>query len=209
MNVTDYTQDKSTLVGPIMPSRFGSYLLDLLKIWFSDSRNIPAPELKGLTYVDGDSMAAINASNVFLGIEWPEDKKISGKTPAVLVTYGNLASGSVGMAIPTDSAHFPGKQYTKQMEYDINIAVRTSAYAGTQYLSELLFSYLDTYSQNIQQDSGISKFRVLQLTPPTLSQSPGDSKDVFMATIVCKALTVFNLSVDTTGPVFRGITFKQ
>lgn len=209
MNITDYTQDKSTIVSPIMPSRFGSYLLDLLKLWFSDNRNIQANELKGLTYIDGDSEAAINGSSVFLDIEWPEDPKLSGKTPAVIISYGDAVISQLGVSIPTDSIHFPGKQYTKQVEYDISIAVRTAAYSGTQYLSELLFSYLDTFSQEIQKDSGISKFRVVQLSSPKLGQSPGDSKDVFMATIVCKAQSVFNVSVDTTGPVFRGLTFKS
>jgi hypothetical protein len=94
------------------------------------------------------------------------------------------------------------------MEFDITIVVRTAAYAGTQYLTELLYMYLNTFADKIKQDSGVSKFMVMQSTPPQLSQSPGDSKDVFNATIVCKALSVFTVTVDTVGPVFQGFTLR-
>ena len=208
MNVTDYTQDKSTIVGPIMPSRFGSYLCDLVKLWLSDNRNIEMDTLKGLKYVDGDTPAAYNASSVYVDIEWPENKNLSGMVPAILITFGNTTAGTIGMTIPSDTPHFPGRQFTRSIEFDINIVVRTSAYIGTQCLSELLFMYLSTFSREIQKDAGVSKFNVLQLTPPEISQSPGDSKDVFSANIVCKAQSIFNVAVDTVGPTFRGITFR-
>ena len=209
MNVTDYTAQESTLYGPIFPSRFGSYLLDLLKQWFADARNNPVDALKALKYVDGDSISALNESNVFLGIEWPEDQRISGKVPAVLVSYGNLVSASQGTAISMAKSHFPGNQTLINMVYDISLIVRTSAYVGTQVLSEALFTYLNTYSRQIQKDSGLSAFSVNQITPPMLSQSPGDSKDVFNASIVCKAAGVYVSTTDTTGPVFRGITLTS
>ena len=209
MNVTDYTQPKSTIVGPILPSRFGSYMLDTIKSWLSDSRNILAPELKSLTYVDGNSEAAHNASSVYVDIEWPENTKLAGKTPAIIISYGEMTMNNVGTGIPVASCNFPGKQFTKQAEYSINIVVRTAAYAGTQYLSEMLFMYLHTFAVDLQRDSGVSKFNVMQLTPAQLSQSPGDSQDVFMSTIVCKVQSTFNINVDTTGPVFRRISLNQ
>lgn len=209
MNVTDYTVDSSTMIGPILPSRFGTYLLDLLKQWFSDPRNIPLDELKGLKYIDGDSIAAINASDVFLGIEWPDDQKLSGKTPAVLISYGNLTSSKRGSAIPMPSRQFPGHQELVNIAYDISVVIRTTAYAGTQVLSELIYTYLNTYSRRIQKDANLSSFMVSGLTPSTLSQSPGDSKDTFNASIVCKVTGTFVSSTDTTGPVFRGLTLKN
>lgn len=208
MNVTDYTKPESTIVGPMTPSRFGSYMLDLIKIWLSDPRNIQSEALKGLTYVDGDSEHAMNASSVYVDLEWPDSQKVAGKTPAVFVTFGGTSIGDVGKGINQNRTHFPGSQWAKRMEFDITIVVRTAAYAGTQYLTELLYMYLNTFADKIQQDSGVSKFMAMQSTPPQLSQSPGDSKDVFNATIVCKALSVFTVTVDTAGPVFQGFTLR-
>lgn len=207
-HVTDYTHNESTIVGPMTPSRFGSYLADTIKLWLSDNRNIEMDALKGLKYVDGDTEAAYDGSSVYVDVEWPENQKVAGWVPAILVTFGNTTAGNIGMTIPTDSPHFPGRQFTRQLEFDINIVVRTAAYMGTQCLSELLFMYLSTFARELQKDAGVSKFAVLQLTPPVLSQSPGDSKDVFSANIVCKAQSVFNVTVDTVGPTFRGITFR-
>lgn len=209
MNVTDYRQEQSTMQGPIFPSRFGAYLLDVLKQWFADPRNNPVEALKGLRYVDGDSISALNTSNVFLGIEWPEDQRVSGKTPAVLVSYGNLVSAPQGTAISMATSHFPGHQKLINMSYDIALIVRTAAYAGTQVLSEALFTYLNTYAKQIKEDAGLSSFVALQVTPPMLSQSPGDSKDVFSASIVCKVTCMYTSTTDTTGPVFRGISLKN
>lgn len=208
MNVTDYTEPKSTLIGPIMPSRFGSYILDLLKIWFSDPRNIPVEELKSLKYVDGDTESAINTSDVFLDIAWPEDQRISGKTPAVLVNFGNVSSTSAGSVINMPNAKFPGHSEFLSMTYDVSLVVRTAAYAGTQVLAEMLYTYLRTFSRQIQQDANLSTFIVTGMTGPELSQAPGDSKDVFKASIVCKVSGTYVSTVDTTGPVFRGLTLK-
>lgn len=209
MNVTDYRKEQSTMQGPILPSRFGAYLLDVLKQWFADSRNNPVEALKGLKYVEGDSISALNTANVFLGIEWPEDQRVSGKTPAVLVSYGNLVSAPQGTAISMAASHFPGHMKCINMSYDIALIVRTAAYAGTQVLAEALFTYLSTYAKRIAEDAGLSSFAALQMSQPTISQSPGDSKDVFSASIVCKVTCVYMSATDTTGPVFRGIALKS
>ena len=207
-HVTDYTHEDSTLAGPITPSRFGSYLTDLIKLWLSDNRNIELDALKGLTYVDGDTEAAYNGSSVYVDVAWPESQKMSGIVPAIIVTFGNTVLASNGISIPMASSHFPGRQSVKTMTYDINIVVRTGAYMGTQCLSELLYMFLSAFQREIQKDAAVSRFEVLQLTAPELSQSPGDSKDVFNANIVCKAQSTYTETVDTTGPVFRGFTFK-
>lgn len=205
MNVTDYTKAESTLKGPILPARFSSYMLDLIKIWLSDSRNITEDALKCLRYVDGDSEAAINGSDVFVDIAWPDDQRISGKTPAIIVMYGNTSSESNTMAIPITNAHFPGNQQLLKSYFDIQIIVKTATYSGTQVLSEMLFTYLRTFSEVIKKDSGVSMFHVSGLTSPELSQSPGDVKDAFKSAIVCKVASAYVSTVDTSGPVFRGI----
>lgn len=208
--ITDYTKPKSTMVGPILPSRFASYMLDLLKIWFSDPRNIPVDELKCLRYVDGDTISAINSSDVYLDVAWPEDQRISGKTPAILVTYGDISSKKTGIAIPVDhNGHFPGKGKLLTSSFDVRLLIRTAAYAGTQILSEMIFDYLRTFSINIQNDANLSSFSVDGMSAPNKSESPGDVKDVFTSTIVCKVTGTYVSYVDTTGPVFRGITVKN
>ena len=208
MNVTDYTKPESTLKGCILPSRFASYLLDLLKIFFSDSRNMIIDELKGLKYVDGDTISAINSSDVYLDIAWPEDQRISGKTPAILVNYGQTMAEHKTLTTPMVNSHFPGGQQLLTVSYDMAIVVRTAAYAGTQVLTEVLFDYLRTFSNQIRKDANLSSFIVTGMTPPELSQSPGDVKDVFKSSIVCKITGTHVSTVDTTGPVFRGITIK-
>ena len=209
MDVTDYTKPKSTMKGPILPSRFASYMLDLLKIWFSDPRNIPADELKGLKYIDGDTISAINESKVYLDIAWPEDQRVSGKTPAILVNYGNITAESNNMAIPIQTTHFPGNQQLLKSYFDIQIIIKTSAYAGTQLISELMFTYLREFADCIKKDAGVSYFSVSGMTAPELSQSPGDVKDTFKSSIVCKVASAHVASVDTTGPVFRGVTLNN
>jgi hypothetical protein len=208
MNVTDYTKPESTLKGCVLPSRFASYLLDLLKIFFSDPRNIPVDELKCLKYVDGDTISAINSSDVYLDVAWPEDQRISGKTPAILVNYGQTTAEHKTLTTPLVNSHFPGNQQLLTISYDMILVVRTAAYAGTQALTELLFNYLRTFSNQIRKDANVSSFIVTSMTPPELSQSPGDVKDVFKASIVCKVAGTYVSTVDTTGPVFRGITIK-
>ena len=205
MNVTDYTQPDSTLKGPILPARFSSYMLDLVKIWLSDPRNITEDALKGLRYVDGDSEAAINGADVFVDIAWPDDQRVSGKTPAIIVMYGNVSSESNTMAIPITNPHFPGNQQLLRSYFDIHVLIKTSTYAGTQVLTEMLFTYLRTFSEAIKKDSGVSMFYVSGMTAPELSQSPGDVKDVFKSSIVCKVASVYVSTIDTVGPVFRGI----
>ena len=209
MNVTDYTKPKSTMVGPILPSRFASYMLDLLKIWFSDPRNIPVDELKGLRYVDGDTIGAINSSDVYLDVAWPEDQRISGKTPAVLVNYGELSNEHRTMTIPITSSQFPGAQQLINTAFSVSLVVRTSSYAGTQILAEMLYSYLCSFAGRIQKDSGVSSFYVSGVSALEPSQSPGDVKDTFKASIVCKVTSTYVSTTDTTGPVFRGITLNN
>lgn len=210
MNVTDYTQPKSTMKGPIIPSRFASYMLDLLKIWFSDARNIAVDALKGLKYVDGDTISALDESKVYLDIAWPEDQRISGKTPAILVMYGDTSSKKTGMAIPVNhNGHFPGKGKLLTNAFDVRLLVRTASYAGTQVLAEMIFDYLRTFSINIQEDANLSSFSVDGMSAPNKSESPGDVKDVFTASIVCKVTGTYVSYVDTVGPVFRGITAKN
>lgn len=210
MNVTDYTKPKSTIKGPILPSRFASYMLDLLKIWFSDPRNIAVDALKGLKYVDGDTVSALDESKVYLDIAWPEDQRISGKTPAILVMYGDTASKKTGIATPlVQNGHFPGNGSLLSSTFSIQLVVRTASYSGTQVLAEMLFDYLRTFAKNIQDDAKISSFLVESLSAPVKSESPGDVKDVFRAVIVCKVTGTYISYVDTIGPVFRGITVKN
>lgn len=210
MNVTDYTKPESTMKGLVLPSRFANYLLDLIKLWLSDPRNIPVDELKGLKYIDGDTISALNSSDVYVDIAWPEDQRISGKTPAILIAYGNSTSKKTGIAIPIcANGNFPGQGNLLTIDYDINIIVRAASYTGVQVLSEMVFDYLRIFQRKIQTDANLSSFTVVQLTNPDMSQSPGDVKDVFRASIVCKVSGTYVSCIDTTGPVFRGVTVKD
>lgn len=210
MNVTDYTKPESTLKGCVLPSRFASYLLDLLKIFFSDPRNIPVDELKCLKYVDGDTISAINSSDVYLDVAWPEDQRISGKTPAILVNYGNSTHKKTGIvsSVNTDG-RFPGAGALLSVDYEASLVIRTASYTGTQILTEMIFDYLRVFSNQIRQDAGLSTFNIVHMTAPELSQSPGDVKDTFRASIVCKVSGTYVSITDTTGPVFRGVTIKN
>lgn len=210
MNVTDYTEPQSSMVGPITPSRFASYMLDLMKIWFSDPANIPVDALKCLKYIDGDTNSAIDESKVYLDIAWPEDQRLSGRTPAVIIMYGDTNSKKIGTATNIiTNGHFPGHGRLLSSEFDVNIVVRTASYSGTQVLTEMIFDYLRTFARNIQLDANLSSFSVTGMSAPTKSESPGDVKDVFRATIVCKVTGTYVSYVDTVGPVFRGITVKN
>ena len=208
MNITDYTEPKSTMTGPVLPSRFCSYMVDLMKLFFSDERNISVPELKGLRHIDGDSIAAINGSDLYIDTAWPESDKVSGKVPAVIVMYGNMESSTVGTASQLMHGAFPGAQRLLTLSYSMSLSVRTTSYPGTQILSEMLYTYLHTFAKKIQEDSGVSSFSVAGMTSPELSQSQGDSKDVFRSSIVCKVTSTYISTVDTTGPVFRGLTLN-
>ena len=209
MNTTDYTKLPKPIQPPVLPSRFGAYLLDLLKSWFSDPRNRVDPKLSGLTYIDGESAEAIDESKVYLDVEWPDDQRLVGKTPAVIVTFGQTTIQTMGIGgnnTYIGNTKFPGSAKTFDWSYTIALNIRTSAYAGCQYITELLSLYLATYSDKIKDDSGLSGFYVNSFTSPNLQKTPWDSKDVFSSTIVLTAKTRYTAVVDTTGPTFRGVT---
>lgn len=208
MNTTDYTENIDSIRPPVTPSRFGSYLLDLVKQWFSDSRNLIYSELSGLTYIDGDTQAAVKESNVFMDIEWPDSQKLADKTPSVIVTFGSSRITALGLGSRVYVGHtkFTGEQRTYDWSFELGLGVRTQAYAGSQYITELLALYLSTNRHEIIKDSGLADFSVNGTTAPVLQRQPGDSKDVFYASILCMGQSKFTATVDTPGPTFRKVT---
>ena len=212
MNITDYTKKPSTVYVPMFPSRFGSYLLDLLKSWFSDPRNRIDPKLAGLNYIDGDTPETIDASKVYLDVAWPDDQRLVEKTPAVIITFGAAKihpRGIGAVKIHIGHAPFQGESTVFEMSYNIALNVRTTGYTGCQYLTEMLGAYLSNFSGKIQNDAKLSTFFMETINPPEMQKQEYNSKDLFTATIVLSVSVVYTSVVDTTGPTFRGVTMSN
>lgn len=198
---TDRGMDK-TFNGP---SRFNSYLVDLLKTWFGNPDNITDDQLKKILF-NRDK----GTSTLLIDSGYPEDQRFADKSPVCTVHTQKIefsCPGLEGIAVNQVGA-VGGATKTVTQGFSVIITLRIQSYAACLRLTELLAYFFVAFERRIQQDSGISRFRVAEATMDK-TKALGDSKDVYSSTIVCVVQGTAPVIVDTVGPVFKQSHLKQ
>lgn len=216
MNTTDYTsgQNRDSLHGAHLGKyRLTHWLIDILKNFLSDPVNMKDERVRSLLHMqDGDSAEACGA---LFRVEPPytKDTRKACVTPAVMVSAGetqytlnplNAGGPSVSGAIGAVG------MYTRTVGRSIaaTVAVLTESCDGSLLLAGLIEDFLVINALLFKQEGMVHKLTVAGSSAPVriTAGEGGNAKDLFQVSLSLQASGALEWSVDTQGPVFRGLT---
>lgn len=216
---TDYTKtgNPNTLTpGPLSGYRLMHWMRDVLMNFFSDPINIKDERIsKLLCMQNGPSETTLNA--LFrVGLPYDGDVPKAGTTPCILVSLGettypvktfNTLIGPQTSAIGSTAAH-SGMQWKS---IGMRIAVVTESYDATVLIGGIIEDFLIMHARLFPSDNGmISDFAVLGSSAPQKIEvdQVGNAREIYQLVITVTASGGIAWTIDSQGPVFRGITAK-
>lgn len=214
---TDYTEagnPNSLTPGPLSGYRLMHWMRDILMNFFSDPINIKDERIsKLLCMQNGPSETTLNA--LFrVGLPYDGDVVKAGTTPCILVSLGestypvktfNMLAGMQTAAIGSQSA-YSGMAWKS---IGMRIAIVTESYDATVLIGGIIEDFLLMHKQQFVHDNGmISEFAVLGSSAPQKIEvdQAGNAREIYQLVITVNASGGIAWTVDTQGPVFRGIT---
>lgn len=212
---TDYTAEanKDTLTsGAISAYRVMYWMVNVLQNFFSDPMNIKDNRLQSLLWVqDKEKKDGTGLHAAFdIGAAYSPDVKKANTTPMIVVAVGDTTYGANGVNLPGAALNginsYPMFQGQKLRMIPLKISVTTESYAGTLQLTGLIEDFLCSHEKLFTADNKmLSAFIVQGSTAPQKAEDEKQSKDVFVSYITIQTAGAIGFTVDTQGPVFRGI----
>lgn len=212
---TDYTAEgnQDTMEpGGLSAYRLMYWMVDILKNWFADPINIKDNRLQSLLWKQDDNSKEDRLHAVFdIGPAYSPDTKKANTTPMMVVLVGDISHDLNGLNLPGGAAN--GLNGAMPMYYGMRlktiplmISITTETYDGTLLLGGYIEDFLTTHEKLLQADCGmLSSFQVIGMTAPKKTGDTAQAKDTFESIIQIQTVGCIGWSVDTQGPVFRGL----
>lgn len=212
---TDYTAEgnQDTMEpGGLSAYRLMYWMVDILKNWFADPINIKDNRLQSLLWKQDDNSKEDRLHAVFdIGPAYSPDTKKAHTTPMMVVMVGDISHDLNGLNLPGGAA--TGLNGAMPMYYGMRlktiplmISITTETYDGTLLLGGYIEDFLTTHEKLLQADCGmLSSFQVIGMTAPKKTGDTAQAKDTFESIIQIQTVGCIGWSVDTQGPVFRGL----
>lgn len=208
--LTDYTEKDTFQAGFSQQYRILKYIKDILNNWFTDQRNIKDPRLVTLLY---DKNGNLLKDCLSIKTPFNPDGKYTGTTPAVLVSLGDIhytrqsiTEGNTRNFINNPMLSITNDYRLKQIP--IIISIVTEHYDGTVLLAQLIETFLQINSDAIREDNkSLSYVSVQGISAPREIKpgQQGNAKDLYLSQIQMNTTGTLVWSIDTQGPVFKGI----
>ena len=215
---TDYT--KAGNPDSLKPGAFSAYrlmywMVDILKNFFADPINIKDERLQSLLWRQDDDSKDERLHAVFdIGAGYAPFTQKAHTTPMMVVLVGDTThlhagvnlQGAVANALNGSMPMYQG-QRTKQIP--LMISVTTESYDGTVLLAGIIEDFLTMHEKLLVTDCGmISSFRVMGTTAPKKTDDQAQAKDTYESIIQIQTTGCIGWTIDTQGPVFRGVRTK-
>lgn len=212
---TDYTTDGNQ--DTLQPGGFTAYrlmywMVDILQNFFRDPINIKDERLQSLLWRQNDNSSEEKLRAVFdISAGYSTSTQKANTTPKIVVLVGDITHDLNGLNLPSGAP--TGLNGAMPMYYGMRIkvvplqvSITTETYDGTLLLGGYIEDFLTTHEKLLQDDCGmLSSFQVLGMTAPQKTNDPAQAKDTFESVIQIQTVGCIGWTVDTQGPVFRGI----
>lgn len=205
---TSYMPKEKTTTGsgPMLASRFTSYLAGTIRNMLCNPDQINDDQLKAILWKNDDTASGMAASQIDVSVAWPRNYRNADKLPAIRVFNTSIAFSQFGMdSLAQTRERLEGTRTSLQMTFDVGINIRTQSYALTNRLAELVALYLLAYQKPIAAETALAQFNVLSCNMAQVFTGQQDSQDVYSATILCKAVEAADSIRDTVGPTLKAI----
>ena len=213
--VTDYTAEanQDTMQpGGLSAYRLMYWMVDILQNFFANPINIKDDRLQSLLWRKNTGNEATGMKAVFdIRAAYPPDTRKANTTPMMVVLVGDITHDNNGLNLPGGAP--TGLNGALPMYYGMRlktipllISVTTETYDGTLLLGGYLEDFLTTHEKLLQTDCGmLSSFQVMGMTAPKKTDNAAQAKDTYESIIQIQTVGCIGWTVDTQGPVFRGI----
>ena len=215
---TDYTKEANpdTLrPGGLTAYRLMYWMVDILKNFFADPINFKDERLQSLLWQQDDDSHESRLHAVFdIGAGYSPTTVKAHTTPMMVVLVGDTTHIHAGVNLQGIGANarngsVPMYQGQRVKMIPLNISVTTETYDGTVLLAGIIEDFLTTHEKLLVTDCGmISSFRVMGTSAPRKTDDPAQAKDTFESIIQIQTTGCIAWTVDTQGPVFRGVRTK-
>lgn len=201
----------------MQPGVFSAYrvmywMVDILKNFFADPINIKDDRLQSLLWRQDADVQEDRLKAVFeITAGYPPNTQKASTTPMIVVLVGDTMHDNNGLNLPGGaimSMNGARPMYHGQCikQLPLNISITTELYDGTVLLAGYIEDFLTTHEKLLQQDSGmLSSFRVVGVTAPKKTDDQTQAKDTYESFIQIQTTGCIGWTVDTQGPVFRGL----
>ena len=217
---TDHTTEatsNSMKPGSSQQYRLLHWLKDILKNFLCDPTNIKDERLSKLMRLqDGATEQELRAL-FSVGVPYSTDSRKANITPILIVSLGETTYpithfNSGASPITSESGSRAMAAGAKYKAMGCSVSVVTESYDGTILLGGLVEDFLNINERLLAQDSRfLSEFKVVGSTAPEeiKAGTAHNAKTIYQLTIKISTLGGVSWTVDTQGPVFRGVTLGQ
>ena len=215
---TDYTQKgnpDSLQPGILTPYRLMYWMVDILKDFFADPINIKDERLQSLLWRQDDDSDDARLHAVFdIGAGYAPTTVKAHTTPMMVVLVGDMTYVQPGVNLQGAFANalngsVPMYQGNTLKMIPLYISVTTETYDGTLLLAGIIADFLTIHEKLLITDNRmLSTFKVQGITAPKKTDDQAQAKDTFESIIQIATSGNLAWTVDTQGPVFRGVRLK-
>jgi hypothetical protein len=214
---TDYTSKgnpDSLEPGILTPYRLMYWMVDILKNFFADPINIKDERLQSLLWRQDDDSDDARLHAVFdIGAGYSPTTVKAHTTPMMVVLVGDITNVEPGVNLQGApmNAFRSAPMYLGNIVkmIPLYISVTTETYDGTLLLAGIIADFLTMHEKLLVTDCGlISTFKVQGMTAPKKTDDQAQAKDTFESIIQISTSGNLAWTVDTQGPVFRGLRIK-
>lgn len=209
--ITDYTEQNTLGKGISQQYRIMKYFKDIINNWLADPINIKDSRLAFLLY---DANGNLNKDCVKTGTSFDPDEQYHGTSPAIIISLGdityirrNLGPGSTPGF--NSNPMLPVASDFKFKNIPLQITVITQNNDGTILLAQLIQVFIGINCNSFVADNpNICSFNLTGVSKPQQIKASqlGNAKDLYVSQISMNAVSTLVWSVDSQGPVFKGIT---
>lgn len=214
--VTDYTEKatENTLCGaPLTRYRLVHWLVDILKNFMADPVNLRDDRLSRLLNIQDSPGADFCRSLFIVDVPYNTDTRKACTTPAIMVSAGETQYPAMPLNAGSDAvagAIQARQMYERTVPRGIVAAVTviTESCDGTMLLADIIEDFLIRVDELLPIDGMVHK---LTLTGGSgikrITAGEGlNAKDVYQLSLTLTAVGGITWTVDTQGPIFRGVT---
>lgn len=215
---TDYTKEAnqdSLQPGALSAYRLMYWMVGILRNFFADPINIKDERLQSLLWRQDADVKSNRLKAVFeITAGYPPNTQKASTTPMITVLVGDTthlpqAVNLMNAGRNALNGSTPMYKGTVVKQIPLYISVTTEAYDGTLLLAGIIEDFLTTHEKLLVTDCGlISTFKVVGTSAPKKTDDQAQAKDTFESVIQIVTTGCIAWTIDTQGPVFRGIRTK-
>lgn len=210
--ITDYTKQQDTFEPGIFSSyRLAKFIRGVVCNWAADQNNIQDKRLLGL-FFGKDGKPNVDLCNI--GTAFNKQSRYAGATPAITVSIGQAQYAPRDIAL-TGNAYIGMTQNnistsTRMKTIGVDVSVITQGYDSTMLLADMLQSYLLRNTIPIVEDCPmLAALDVTGIDATSVVETQTQAKQVYGTVVHLVATGYVCWTIDTQGPVFRGITLEH